>query len=179
MNIKVIRLLNCLLTIVLIYFKKTVLLYYVASMHGSLELLNSQQQYLQNAYKIYNSVFWSYELVLTERLRKFKFSQHTEWLLNNAEHIAFAMVICFKIYIYLALFVWKKEVVSWKQLLLVAVIFNLIGLLNEYFQNASSQRPIFLLIDDGIKDIQMNFMGTAIFMLIVLCRIWFLRKTAN
>jgi len=179
MDINKVRLLNILLTVVLIAFGKYVLLYYVAAMHLSLEFLNSRNLYLQHRYKLYNFIFWGYELVLTERLRKFRLGETAEWLLNNAEHIAFGMIVCLKVYIYLAILVWKNDNERWKRVLLVIILFNIIGLINEYFQNLTSHRPIFVLIEDSIKDIKMNLLGTSIFFLTALCRIWWLKKNTK
>lgn len=179
MNILAVRVANCILTIVIVFSQKFILLYYVFAMHGSIEFLNKQSLYLNHAYKLYNFIFWSYELVLLERIRTFKFSIKTEWLINNAEHIAFGLIICLKIYIYLAVLLWKNTADRWKRVIAVILIFNLIGFINEYFQNVLSNRALFLLIPDSVKDIQMNLIGTNIFFLTALCRIVWLKKKST
>lgn len=179
MRIQTIRLLNVIFTAIILFIGKYVLLYYVVVMHVSLEFLNTRQLYLMHSYKLYNFIFWAYEGVLIERFRKFRLSDNTEWWLNNAEHIAFAIIICLKVYIYLSILILKEDKNRFKRVLITVVLFNIIGLLNEYFQNAISNRVLFVLIDDSIKDIKMNLIGTTIFLLTALCRIGYLKHTTN
>lgn len=179
MTIQLIRVLNFIFTTVIIYAGKYPLLYYVVAMHASLEFLNTRKLYVFHAYKLYNFIFFSYELVLLERVRKFKFSNAIEWWLNNAEHIAFAIIICLKVYTYLRILILKNDAQFFKRICITVVLFNAIGFINEYFQNAISNRSLFVLTEDSIKDIVMNLIGTAVFFLTALCRIQWIKQTTN
>jgi hypothetical protein len=176
MSIKTIRLLNTLLTLVFIAFGKYYLILYVVINQILLEVLNAQTLYKQHPYKWFNLIFWAYELVLVERLRHFKMHPLAKWWLNNLEHIFFAIVISFMVYLFLAIFWLKKKSQRIPRAIMVAIIFNVIGLINEWNQNNMAHRSIFVFIEDSIKDLWMNLIGTTIFFLTVLCRTWWLQK---
>lgn len=176
MNIKTVRVLNFLLTTVFIVLGKYYLITYVAINQVLLEILNRQPLYRTHPYKWFNLMFWTYELVLVERLRHFKMHPTAEWWLNSLEHVFFALVISFMIYLFLAMLWLKKDSQRLQRAIWVAVIFNAIGLVNEWNQNYIAHRPVFVFIPDSIKDLQMNLIGTTILFLTCLCRIWWLRK---
>jgi hypothetical protein len=176
MNIKTLRILNILLTLVFIASGHYHLILYIAINQVLLEVLNAQPLYKTHSYKLYNLIFWTYELVLVERLRHFKMNDLTEWWLNNLEHIFFAIVISFMVYLFLAIFWLKKDSQRLLRAVMVAIIFNAIGLINEWNQNYIGRRPMFVFIPDSIKDLKMNLIGTSIFFLTVLCRTWWLKK---
>ncbi len=178
MNIVQARIATVLYALLIIAFGKYNLLWYVGIMQLSLEILNTRKLYLQHPYKIYNLIFWSYDLVLLERLRKSHFSPPTEWLLNCAEHVVFGVIICLKIYIYAAVFTKANTLARWKRTALAFVLFNIIGLINEIFQNLLAHRNLFVLIEDSIKDLWMNFLGASVFVLAALCRIYWLQKNS-
>ena len=178
MTLQIVRAANCILIAIIIASGRYYCLWYIAFMHLSVEVLNRQRIYLLHAFKIYNCIFWLYELVLAERLFKHSVSEIFEWLLNCAEHLGFGIIICLKIYIYTAVFL-KLNVLSRQHRALVAVfLFNLVGVLNEIFQNHLCHRSLFIFIIDSIKDIQMNLIGSVIFFLLVLIRTKRLRQTA-
>jgi hypothetical protein len=47
--------------------------------------------------------------------------------------------------------------------LYIALIFNILGVLNEFMQNMMCSRETFDLIPDSQKDLVMNMLGTLIF----------------
>jgi VanZ family protein len=53
-------------------------------------------------------------------------------------------------------------------LLVVFVAFNVIGFLNEYFQNFYQQQPIFNLKETNIKDIIINVIGSSLVVILSL-----------
>ena len=171
MNINRVRIANILLAAIMLLAGQYNYLWYIGAMHLSLEVLNRQNVYLLHAYKIYNFIFWSYELVLLERLRTAHLSALTEWLLNCAEHLAFGVVICLKIYIYTAVFSKGKVRSRWQRALIAFVVFNMIGVVNEIFQNNLAHRNLFVFIADSIKDIKMNLLGAVVFFAAVLWRL--------
>lgn len=171
MTIKIIRAINLSLCILFVTLHKYPFIIYVIINQSLLEILNANSRYKQHPYKWYNTIFVCYEFVLLERLRHFKMNAKAEWWLNNIEHIAFALVIGFIIYILIAIFWLKEEKDRLLRGFIVAFIFNGIGLLNEFSQNKLANRPIFELIADSKKDIVMNLIGTAILMSAIIMRV--------
>lgn len=173
MNIRQLRIASLLLAVTITTWGSIDFCWYIAAMLCSLEILNRQSVYLQHRYKLYNFISWAYSLVLLERLRTTHFSATTEWMINCAEHLFFGIIICIKVYIYTAVFTKHTKHTRWNRALISFLLFNIIGLFNEVFQNSLGNRSLFVFIPDSIKDIQMNFTGAVVFMLAVLCRICF------
>lgn len=171
MTIKLVRILNVILTIVFIFLGKYAFLIYIFINQILLEILNSNARYKSHPYKWYNAIFISYELVLLERLRHFKMNSLAEWWLNNLEHICFALVIGFIFYILLAIYWLKKDSQRLQRGIVVAIAFNVVGLINEWNQNKQAGRPIFVLIEDSVKDLKMNLIGTFILMIAIFGRV--------
>lgn len=176
MNINFCKIANIVLIILITASGHLYCLWYVAAMQVSLEILNRQNIYLLHPYKMYNTVFWMYELVLLERLFQHHLSETFEWLLNCAEHLGFGIIICLKIYIYTALFAKQKFLSRWKRGVIAFIFFNIIGIINEIFQNNLSNRSLFVFIDDSVKDIKMNLLGGLIFLIGVAIRKLWLRR---
>jgi hypothetical protein len=176
MNINQVRIANVLFALLIVLFGKYNLLWYIIFMQLSLEILNSRPKYFQHPYRVLNFIFWSYDLVLLERLRGWHFSETIEYLMNCVEHLAFGVIICLKIYIYAAVFTNLSKAQRWKKAMIAVVVFNIIGVINEVFQNAIGGRTLFVFIADSIKDLWMNLLGGSLFLLTVLCRIWWLSK---
>ena len=151
-------------------------IWYIGTMHLSLEVLNQQATYLIHPYRLSNFIFWAYELVLLERLREVFFSDNVEWLLNCAEHFSFAIVICLKVYIYTAVFASRSLLNRWWRGAIAVIVFNVIGLFNEVFQNTLAHRIAFVFIPDSLKDLKMNLLGTAVFMSAVIFRIFWVKN---
>ncbi len=176
MNIVSVRICNVILTAVIAWSGHSNYLWYIAAMHLSIEVLNLQATYFTHPYKLYNFIFWAYELVLLERLRKVFFTDTIEWLLNCAEHFSFAIVICLKVYIYTAVFTGRYLLNRWWIGAIAVIVFNIIGLFNEVFQNTLAHRSAFVFIPDSIKDLKMNLLGTGVFISAVVLRIFWVRK---
>ena len=178
MNIKAVRFFNLVFIFIMMFAGKTNFLWYIFAMHASLEILNRRKLYLQHAYKFYNFISWAYGLVLLERLRVSHLSESMEWLINCAEHLLFAIIICINVYIYTAVFAKINSLSRWHRSFIAFTIFNIIGLFNEVFQNNMNNRKLFVLIPDSIKDLQMNLLGAAVFLIAVFCKIvWLKRNT--
>ncbi len=152
--------------------------WYIAAMHISLEILNHRKGYLQQSYKLYNFIFWGYSLVLLERLRSVHFNASAEWLLNCAEHLFFGIVICLKVYIYTAVFTNVTKPTRLKRGVAAFLLFNVIGVVNEVFQNWLSSRNLFVFIADSMKDMGMNIIGATVFFTAVIWRMLWLKKSA-
>jgi len=179
MKINHIRFANILLVGIIILAGKANYCWYIAAMHGSLEILNRQHLYLLQSPKIYNSIFWLYELVLLFRLRTFHFSADVEWLYNCAEHLCFGIIVCIKMYVYTAVFGDRFNRQRLRRGMIAALLFNCIGVFNEVFQNSLAHRMLFVFIEDSLKDLKMNLIGTAVFMCAVVWRVWVVRNAQN
>jgi VanZ family protein len=177
MNIRRIRFLNVVFIAIMLSKGMWNFLWYIGAMHLSLEILNRQALYLQHKYKLYNTVFWGYSLVLLERLRTNHFDKTTEWVFNSAGHLFFGIIICIKLYIYTALFAKHYYAMRLQRGLAAFVIFNLIGLANEVFQNYLCSRSLPVFIPDSCKDLKMNMAGAIVFMMVVFYRLWLQKKT--
>ncbi|MBL0355818.1 MAG: hypothetical protein IPP72_02545 [Chitinophagaceae bacterium] len=175
MNIQQVRIANSLLVAIIVGYGSPDYCWYIAVMQLSLEILNQRTLYLQQRFQLYNFILWVYSLVLPERLRTDYFSETTEWLINSAEHLFFGIVICLKVYIYTAVFSSNKKRTRWNRALLALLLFNLIGISNEIFQNHLCSRSLLVFIPDSIKDMEVNLLGAAVFMVAVCCRVWWLK----
>lgn len=156
-----IRIINTILLAIIIYLKSWTLLPYWAAMTVSLEILNNNKTYLQQRYVTwYNLIFIGYlVLVVWDRTRTYRVDETIEWLFNSLMHILFGVIVCFKISQYLNVFNIKIS----NKIFYIALIFNTLGIINEFLQNAMCSRDLFTLIPDARKDLVMNVIGTAIF----------------
>lgn len=108
------------------------------------------------------TVFVSY--VLVARATILGFSKETNYNLNTIEHILFALVICLMLFYYILFYGNKKKSPS---ILVISILFNFIGLINEFFQNYYQGKPVFILEDSSIKDLIANILGTLLFLCLV------------
>jgi VanZ family protein len=151
----------CLLAYIL-FIKAWILMPYWSAMMLSLEILNHQKQYLtQPNFRVYNWFFIGYlVLVVVDKTRKIHLNEVFEWSFNSMMHILFGLIVCFKISQYLRVFNAQIK----NRTLSIALIFNVIGVLNEFMQNIMNGRQVFELIADSRKDLMMNVVGTLVFM---------------
>ena len=160
------RLIYAALLIIILINGNYSLLYYCAVMIASIEFLNSQKAFknLPN-YTIYNGVFMVYlAFIILNRSRHFKFTVFTEGSLNIAEHGFFALIICLKLLLYFHLF----SNYSFRLKAIFAVlIFNLVGLINEIFQNWLNGLPFFFFTEDARKDMTVNVLGSILFLILL------------
>jgi hypothetical protein len=150
---------------ILIFTGKYNYLYYAAVMIGSILFLNRQKTFneLLN-YGSINAIFYGYlTFIVFNRTRSVKFSEFTEGGINIAEHGFFALVICLKLFVYLHLF---TTFTFRKKAIFAASLFNVIGVLNEAFQNWLNHRPLFVFIADARKDLVVNLLGSFLFLLL-------------
>ncbi len=156
-----IRIIGLSLLAYIIFIKAGTLLPYWSAMMLSLEILNRQSPYLnQPNFRVYNWFFVGYlVLVVVDRTRKIHIGQGFEWSFNSLMHILFGLIVCFKISQYLTVFNLQLK----NRALSIALIFNVIGILNEFMQNMMSHRETFVLIPDAQKDLMMNVVGTLVF----------------
>ena len=107
-------------------------------------------------------IFVSY--VLFARADICDFSDETNYNLNSIEHILFAIVISLLIYYYVLFYDQKKKL---NPILISVFLFNSIGIVNEFFQNYFQGKSVFFLDEFSIKDLIVNVIGSAFFILII------------
>lgn len=149
---------------VIIFGKHYLLLMYSSLFYISFEYLNQNDNYLAlKKHNVYNWIFILFlAFIVWVRTRSFSFSESTEFHLNSAEHLFFAITICILVTVYLQIFgILKKN--SIRNLLLVLVVFNCIGVVNEYVQNYFRHLEVFILDQNNRKDILINLIGSTLF----------------
>lgn len=161
------RILFFLLCAAFLLGKVYILLAYVSVYYLSFEYLNSNKKYLEiPQHKIYNWLFIAYlAFIVLVRARLFHFSEAVNFHLNTAEHLFFTFLICQTISIYMQILGLKSNNQLLKLIKIFAIL-NLIGLLNEYFQNFYHHLPVFSLEENDIKDLIVNFIGSLLFVVI-------------
>lgn len=158
-----------LLTGVFILCKVYILLAYVSIYYISFEYLNSNKKYKEMDYhRIYNWLYIAYlAFIVFVRGKLFHFSEDVEYHLNTAEHLFFMFLICQTVLIYIEIF----NILRGKYLFRLVIVFislNLIGILNEYFQNFFTQLPLFILEENDLKDLKINLIGSTLFVVTML-----------
>ncbi len=163
MTLNTIRLIAFGLLCYIVYIQHWSLLPYWSTMVVSLEILNRQKTYIAQRYHpFFNVLFVAYLImVVVDRSRTYKVHFRIEWCINSMMHILFAMIVCFKISQYLTVFAIKTKYRN----LYIALLFNILGVLNEFLQNAMCNRALFILIPDAQKDLVMNIVGTGAFLM--------------
>lgn len=121
-----------------------------------------------NSHSIYNWLYVAYlAFIVFVRSTIFHFSEEADYHLNTAEHLFFMFIICQTVLIYLELFnVLKGKYLS--RVFVVFVLLNLIGILNEYFQNFFNRLPLFIFEDNDLKDLKINLIGSSLFVIMML-----------
>lgn len=151
---------------VIIFGKHYSLLMYSIVFYISFEYLNQNNNYLTlKKHNYYNWIFVLFlAFIVWVRTRTYAFSESLEFHLNTIEHLFFALTICVLVSVYLQLFGVLKEN-SFRNLVLVLVVFNCIGVVNEYVQNYFRQLEVFALDQNNIKDIMINAIGSVLFLI--------------
>lgn len=146
--------------------KVPILFFYIIFFFLNVEilLLNKKKSNAKifKASQVFFALFVSY--VLFVRAHLCGFSLTTEYNLNTVEHLLFAFVICLMIYYYCTFFGNIKHFIS---ILVSVIIFNFIGLINEFFQNYFQVKPIFTLDEFSFKDLIVNVLGTLVFIVLI------------
>lgn len=156
-----------LLSLFVVYLINAPILYfYILFFFVSVEiLLRKKSKSDTRVFKISQLIFTLFvSYVLFVRSHVFGFSNETECNLNTMEHLLFSLVICLLIYYYISFFCQNK---IGKPVLFSVLIFNVIGLINEFFQNYFQGKGIFILDEFSIKDLIVNAIGSMIFIVII------------
>jgi hypothetical protein len=156
-----------LMSLFVVYLIKVPILYfYILFFFVSIEVLllkkvKSETQIFKFSQLIF-TFFVGYVLFI--RTSIWSFSELTNYNLNTIEHVLFALVICFLIFYYISFF---SNIRMFHAILWSAIIFNSIGLINEFFQNYFQGKLLFILDELSIKDLIVNGLGTLVFIVII------------
>jgi VanZ family protein len=156
-----------LLSLFVVYLIQVPILYfYILVLFINVEILLSHKSKSEtNIFKISQLIFIVFvSYVLFARADIWGFSDETYYNLNSLEHILFAIVISLLIYYYILFFDQKKKL---NPIILSVFLFNSIGLINEFFQSYFQGKSVFFLDEFSIKDLIVNVIGSAFFILII------------
>lgn len=156
-----------LLSLFVVYLIKMPILYfYILFFFISVEVLLLKKKKSETKFFKFSQLFFTcfVSYILFVRAHIWGFSDETNYNLNTIEHLLFALVICLLIYFYTSFFGSKKRT---NPIFLSVFIFNLIGVLNEFFQNYFQGKSIFILDEFSIKDLIVNVLGSLIFIIII------------
>lgn len=109
--------------------------------------------------RIFLAYLWT---IIVIRCRPFRGSGPVEQVLNIYEHIGFAMVIGLLVHL---LFVLLSGWPHRKALIAGSIAFNLLGIVNELFQDAIGGDVLQGFDIDAWKDLAMNAVGSALLVL--------------
>lgn len=167
--LKLQRIAFLLLTAVFIVFKVYILLAYISVYYVSFEYLNSNKKYKEmDAHRIYNWLYVAYlAFIAFVRGGLFHFPETVNYHLNTAEHLFFMFLICQTVLIYMEVFNVLRENYLFRLFAVFAAL-NLIGILNEYFQNLYTRLPLFILEENDLKDLKINLIGLSLFFITML-----------
>jgi hypothetical protein len=143
---------------------------YALFMWAASEILNSNKTYrLLPHHKTYNALFIGLLLFTTvDRSRKSVIPAVWEYTLDVFVHFLFASITILLICI-LAIVFLKGKAIKTSQLVIIAVVlFNVIGLMNEFYQNIFKPKHVDVwLIDKESKlDITVNLVSSIIYILL-------------
>lgn len=157
-----------LLSIILIYFSGYWIIYsYQAVLIIIVEILNRQKNYILKNGKYWNWFYLLYLVFITlERGKWLVFKGIASDLINILEHMFFALLVCSQLYFLLELIKFFQNKNIYK-LVAVFILFNIIGIVNELYQNVLSNLELFEMVYDSWKDLQVNFLGGSISLLIL------------
>jgi len=177
MNLKLFLLFAAALLMWILLSKVYMLLYYWAALVAIVIFLHTRSGYKKQPYKWLNLLFFLYMLfIVWERTRGHKFAETPELIINDAEHILFAVIISLLIALLLGMYP-KNNYTRLVNIVITVAIFNIIGVINECFQNMLAARPLFVFIPDSKKDLLMNVIGSVVFVLLAL--LFWKRKTTT
>lgn len=166
MNLTHIRISFLLLTLLVLFSIHNLHLAYLWAMWISAEYLNNNKTFIKHKqHQSYNFIFWLFTVfVIVNRSRSVAFSPALEEFVNICEHFFYALVIGIKLHVYFRLLLRKfvRRPILW-----IFTSLNVIGFINEIFQNWLRHRPLLEFIADSKKDMLVNFVGSLVFVLVV------------
>lgn len=148
----------------------TPLIYYWTALLGVLVIVNYLKSLSSHA-KNANLLSILFIVIITlNRTRTIHFNDFAEAVINILEHLFFAFLTCYFLWIILETFC--KNYVKPRTILIITILlYTSIGIINEIFQNTLSHHPVFSFSTDSVKDIIVNTVGSLLFAALVLTRI--------
>jgi hypothetical protein len=163
MNIKLFRLLSLVLLARILFTSHNMLLAYWAALIFSVGYLNTRQEFVANI-RLYNALFFIYLLfIVALRTTGTSKNQSIVYVVNVFEHLVFAFIISFKISLYLTLFKATNTLKEIARYCLCAVLFNIVGFMNEIYQNLAKGLPPFKFSYGSKIDMLVNVVGSVLF----------------
>jgi hypothetical protein len=158
--------LSCLAFIFVI--QKPIFYYYVAVFYLLILILENTSKRKNNfEYQFFKLFSYFFVLfVLFVRSEFIQFSKTINYFLNTLEHLFFALVVCF--FMNFIVFSFNKSLLFIKRLFFVVIAFNIIGLLNELFQNYFQDKALFSINIYSLNDIIVNLIGSVVFVIILI-----------
>jgi hypothetical protein len=148
--------------------QKPIFYFYITVFYGLLLILENitkrKNSFEYQFLKLFSCFFVLF--VLFVRSEFFQFSKPINYFLNTLEHLFFGLFVCF--FMNFIVFSWNKSLIFIKRVFFVVIVFNCIGLLNEFFQNYIQNKALLLLNDYSLNDITVNLIGSFIYVLLVL-----------
>jgi hypothetical protein len=143
---------------------------YAVFMWAAMEIFNSNKVYKNlRYYKLYNALFIGLLLFTTiDRSRKSVIPAAWEYTLDVSVHFFFASITILLICIMAIVFLKEKPIKSSQLIIVAVVLFNIIGLINEFYQNIFKPKHVDIwLIDNESKlDITVNLISSIICILL-------------
>lgn len=166
MNIKLFRLLSLLLLVRILYTDQFVLILYWVALVMSVEFLNTRELYKHRS-KSYTLLFFLYLLFITIiRTIGTSTDQLIVYTVNVFEHLLFALLISFKLGLYLGLLTPFQQGKEMNKYCMSAILFNVVGFVNEVYQNVAKGNHPFVFSFGSKLDLIVNVAGSLFFVLI-------------
>lgn len=132
----------------------------------SLEWLNSRPFYT-HSWRRLNWFFAGYlYFILLVRAIHWKWEPHFREAVNIIEHLLFAMLVC--TLLFLGSLAVNPRLGLYKRLVGVYLLLNVVGLVNEVYQNIIVGRLAVAFVADSIKDMGVNLAGSLLAALVLL-----------
>ncbi|PDS21831.1 hypothetical protein [Flavobacterium branchiophilum] len=160
-----IRLMYLTLAIAINYQAIYILNVYLFVFIVSLEYLNHQNIYIHDQSSQYANIFFVSYFVFIFLVRSHAINDQwfSRFWQNICEHLLFSIFVCMQLHYVLQIF----NILSNKTVLksiLIFLIFNILGIINELFQNKFQHLPISTCSADSQKDVLINMIGAFLFL---------------
>lgn len=178
MNIKWFRIFAFLLLAWIIFRHKYVLVGYWLVLYTVVEFLCSRKKYVQERNNI-ALIFCCYLLFITIiRTTHYILPKWIVYIINAVEHIFFAFAVSYMLILFGGLVEKFNQHKIATQLLITALFFNVIGVLNEVYQCLAKSKPVFAFINDfgAWVDLGVNVFGSILFSV---CYVLLRRKSSS
>jgi hypothetical protein len=127
------------------------------------EYLNHQRNYQYYYPKVLNLIFGTFLVTdISYRLLQRYVKPALVPYINIAEHLSFSFIVCTVLFLLLQFHKYFKRFTALYNVILAAILFNLVGYINELYQNLNHAAG-FWLSAESIKDMGVNIAGSFLF----------------